>query len=220
MLIRSAACGPLEANCYLLAPDKGEECVIIDPGMEAAGDITTLVAIHQLTPVAILATHGHYDHVADAGKLAARFDVPVWIHSGDRHLLANPAAAATGIDDWWTGILPESLDEPATVNLLDEAGPLKLAGMEIGVIHAPGHSRGSTLFQVAGPDWPVVFTGDVLFAGSVGRTDTPGGDKRVMGQTLAGPVLSLPDAARILPGHGPATIMAVERAANPYLRFA
>ncbi|MDR0284650.1 MAG: MBL fold metallo-hydrolase [Propionibacteriaceae bacterium] len=217
MFLVSAVCGPLAANCYLLAAAPGRECVIIDPGQEAAGPVRSLVERHHLTPAAVLATHGHLDHIADAAALADHYDVPVWIRSEDRHLLADPAA---GLGDdfaaWLALALPQGLGEPARVELFDGHDTLDVAGLTLQVTYAPGHTAGSVLFTLA--ETPLVFTGDVLFAGSIGRTDLPGGDPATMLATLRGPVLALPDAARVLPGHGPESTMARERAANPYLQ--
>jgi len=219
MFISVAECGPLAANCYLVGADDGDECVIIDPGMEAVEPVTSMVKKHGRQPVAILVTHGHFDHVADAAPLAARYEIPVWVHSGDQHLLSNPAAGVSpDFADWLATFLPDGLVTPATVLTLDDQTLLELAGLKIQIIPAPGHTRGSTLYRVDDGDDTAVFTGDVLFAGSIGRTDMPGGNSQVMGLTLRGPVLGLPDNARILSGHGPASTMARERRSNPYLR--
>jgi len=221
MLLRSAACGPLENNCYILAPDEGRECVIIDPGMDSKAVVTSVLAQHHLTPVAVLATHGHIDHIGDAARLADAHSIPVWIHSEDRLLLSRPASGLRpdGVV-WLTLHLIHKLSEPAKVELLDDQETLDLAGLHIGVVHAPGHTLGSVLFTVSDDDQTttLAFTGDVLFAGSVGRTDLPVSDRAAMRSTLSGPVLSLPDQARILPGHGRTSTMADERATNPYLQ--
>jgi len=219
MFVTGAACGPLAANCYLVAVDEGQECVIIDPGMGAAPVVSSLVNKHKLTPVAVLATHGHFDHVTDAGTVANQYGIPLWIHSGDRHLLANPQAGlGEDFAGWLDVMLPDGVSTPARVETVDGHQTLDLAGLTITVIPAPGHTRGSVLYEIDDDGTPVVFTGDVVFAGSVGRTDMPGGDSGTMSSTLRGPVLSLPDAAHILPGHGPASVIAHERASNPYLR--
>ncbi|MCL2736227.1 MAG: MBL fold metallo-hydrolase [Propionibacteriaceae bacterium] len=221
MLLRSAACGVLQNNCFILADKEGSECVIIDPGMDAVAAVRSLVAQHDLTPVAVLATHGHVDHIADAAPVADGYSIPVWIRSEDRRLLADAAAGMGPEDlDWLAMYVPEPLKDPARVELLDGVDRLDLANLAITVIHAPGHTPGSVLFRVDDPDTAttVVFTGDVLFAGSVGRTDLPGGDQTTMMATLRGPVLGLPDAARVLPGHGRSSTMSAERATNPYLQ--
>jgi len=205
--------------------------VIIDPGMDALSLVKSLVTQYSMTPVAVLATHGHVDHVADAAVVADHYQIPTWIHSSDRHLLCDPASGLSADMAAWLAVaLPRPLTEPARVEILDNTDTLSFAGLTLSVIHAPGHTPGSVMYLCeTGSPLPthpdsshpqedyLAFTGDVLFAGSIGRTDLPGGDLRTMLATLNGPVLSLPDSARILPGHGPSSTMAVERATNPYL---
>ena len=225
MFLASFASGPWQANCYLAATGSGAECVIIDAGVEAADGIEVLVEEHGLRPAAVLATHGHIDHVASAAEVADRYGVALWIHPADRHLLTDPAAGL-GADSraLLAQLLPGPLREPARLELLEPDRPLELAGLEFTVTHAPGHTGGCVLLAVPYPGHEqisqVVFTGDVVFAGSIGRTDLPGGDAEVMRQTLVGPVLALPDDAALLPGHGPQTRMATERATNPFLQLA
>lgn len=223
MFLASFASGPWRANCYLAGPAPGGECVIIDAGVAAADGVEVLVGEHELRPVAVLATHGHIDHVASAAQLADRYRVPLWIHPADRHLLTDPAAGL-GPDsrDLLADLLPGPLREPASVTLFEPGQQLSLAGLEFSVTHAPGHTAGCVLLGVSYPDSDqvsqVVFSGDVLFAGSIGRTDLPGGDPEAMRLTLLGPVLALPDDTALLPGHGPQTLMATERATNAYLQ--
>lgn len=223
MFLASFACGPWQANCYLAAPAAGGECVIIDAGVDATDAVEVLVAEHSLRPAAVLATHGHIDHVASAAALADSYGVPLWIHPADRHLLTDPAAGLG--DDSRTllaELLPGPFREPARLQLLEPGTPLEVAGLEFSVTHAPGHTGGCVLLGVPYPGHDqissVVFSGDVLFAGSIGRTDLPGGDPEEMRRTLAGPVLAIPDHTAILPGHGPQTVMAGQRATNPYLQ--
>ena len=214
MFLKATACGPLQANCYLLACDEGAECVIIDPGMDAFSPVTSLVTRYGLTPVAVLATHGHIDHICDSSLLADHYGIPVWIRSEDRHLLTDPASGLSpDMGMWLSMVLTHPLREPSRVEILDGVETLDLAGLSLGVIHAPGHTPGSVLYTVG----TLAFTGDVLFAGSIGRTDMPGGNPRTMAATLRGPVSSLPDSDRILSGHGPSSTMAIERTTNPYL---
>lgn len=222
VFLASFASGPWQANCYLVAPAAGRECVIIDAGLEAAEVVRGAVTEHGLTPVGVVATHGHIDHVANATELADGYGVPLWIHPADRHLLTDPAAGL-GEDsrDLLARFLPGPYREPADVRPLDPDAGLSLAGLEFSLTHAPGHTAGCVLLGLPYADDKIgslVFTGDVLFADSVGRTDLPGGDPETMRATLAGPVLALPDDAAILPGHGTQTLMARERATNPYLQ--
>lgn len=223
MFLASFPAGPWQANCYLVANSGSSDCVIVDPGMEAVDAVTALLGDHGLRPRGVLLTHGHFDHVASAAALAAEFAVPTWIHSADRHLLTDPAAGLSADGAALVRqVLAGPLVEPPDVRLLDELGDLEIAGLRFAVTHAPGHTAGCVLLSLDYPDHDVldqvVFTGDVLFAGSIGRTDLPGGDPQVMRATLADVVLALPDSAAVLPGHGPQSTMRRERASNPYLQ--
>jgi glyoxylase-like metal-dependent hydrolase (beta-lactamase superfamily II) len=222
VFLASFPSGPWQANCYLAAVAAGRECVIVDPGVGAADGVRQLVAAHGLTPAAVLLTHGHIDHVASAAELADQWGVPALIHAADRELLTDPVA---GLGPEAVPLLAQVLGdavmtEPVDLRFFDSG--VDVAGLAFDVIHAPGHRPGCVMLRTALTDNDradqVVFSGDVLFAGSIGRTDLPGGDHQVMLQTLRGPVLALADTAAILPGHGPQTLMAAERAQNPYLQ--
>jgi glyoxylase-like metal-dependent hydrolase (beta-lactamase superfamily II) len=218
--------GQWQANCYIVAAPGVADCVIIDPGQDAAAGLRDVLAENQLKPKGVLATHGHFDHIASAAEIADEFNVPLWIHSADRHLLTEPAA---GLSPDGAAMLKKLLRapmvEPARVEEFDSLTELNLARLKFSVTHAPGHTEGSVLF---GLDYNrrhpqinrLVFSGDVVFAGSVGRTDLPGGDPKVMSRTLSDVVLALPDTSALLPGHGGQTTMAHERRENPYLQAA
>lgn len=223
MFIASFPAGPWQTNCYVIAPDGGRECVIVDPGVGAAAGVREVLAEHDLTPVGVIATHGHIDHVYDVAELTHELKVPVWIHPADEHLLTDPVA---GTGPMGRQLMLQlrgelSLDAPAEVHELVDGATLSLAGLDFALTHAPGHTAGCVLLETAyaatGID-RVIFTGDVLFAGSIGRTDLPGGDHDVMMETLRTRILPLADTAALLPGHGGQTTMARERATNPYLQ--
>jgi glyoxylase-like metal-dependent hydrolase (beta-lactamase superfamily II) len=216
--------GHWQANCYVVAAPGSADCVVIDAGQDAAAGVRQLLTEHQLRPKGVLATHGHFDHVASAAEIADEYNVPLWIHSADRDLLSEPAAGLGADGAALLKQLGVGLQaEPARVEELDGLTELNLARLRFTVTHAPGHTGGSVLL---GLDYNgrntqinrIAFTGDVVFAGSVGRTDLPGGDARVMNRTLREVVLALPDTAALLPGHGPQTTMARERATNPHLQ--
>ncbi len=222
MFLASFPAGPWQANCYLAASSAGSECVVIDPGVDAYDGVRAAVTEHGLTPVGVLLTHGHIDHVASATRVAQEWGVPAWIHAADRELLTDPVAGlGPAPADLLAQVLGHvQLTEPADLRFFEPG--LAVAGLTFEVLHAPGHRPGCVMLSTAltGHDQldAVVFSGDVLFAGSIGRTDLPGGDHAVMLDTLRGQVLDLPDSAAILPGHGQQTVMARERATNPYLQ--
>ncbi|MDR2347747.1 MAG: MBL fold metallo-hydrolase [Bifidobacteriaceae bacterium] len=223
MHLAGGACGLFQANWYVVGPAGGDECVIVDPGQDAAEPCRAAVAASGRAVAAVLATHGHPDHVADAAVLADGYGVPLFIHGADRFLLADPAAGLSpDAAPFLAALCPDGLQVPSDVReySLDGdsgRGLVSAGGLDFQLAHAPGHTAGCVLLRLAGPP-PVVFTGDVLFAGSIGRTDFLVGDAAAMRRSLRDQVLPLPDAAILLPGHGPATDMARERRANPYLQ--
>ncbi|MBF8185144.1 MBL fold metallo-hydrolase [Nonomuraea sp. K274] len=216
MLIAGFPAGAFQTNCYVVAPAAGEECVIVDPGQDATEGVEELVREHRLKPVAVLLTHGHLDHVWSVAPVCGARDVPAWIHPEDRHLLSDPAAGWSDTSAQLFGGL--TLSEPDDVRELSDGAVLKLAGLELVVDHTPGHTRGSVSFRSPGDG--VMLAGDLLFAGSIGRSDLPGGDYPTILRSLATKCLPLPDDTVVLPGHGPQTTIGRERATNPYLKEA
>jgi glyoxylase-like metal-dependent hydrolase (beta-lactamase superfamily II) len=223
MLLAGFPAGPWGTNCWLVATGPGSECVIIDPGMEAVAGVEQTVSEHRLKPVAVMATHGHVDHVWSVAPLAGAYDTAAWIHPADRHLLTDPMA---GLSEETRGLLAglggdAAFVEPDDVRELVDGAELELAGVRFAVEHTPGHTRGSVVFRspYPGPEPvpEVMFSGDLLFAGSIGRTDLPGGDQAQMLASLSASVLPLDDRVVVLPGHGPQTTIGRERASNPYL---
>jgi hydroxyacylglutathione hydrolase len=213
VLVAGFPAGSFAANCYLVAAEPGAECLIIDPGEDAAPGITELAARHRLKPVAVLLTHGHLDHMWSVAPVCGARDIPAYIHPGDRELLTDPARSLPlGPAQQLFGGL--TFTEPDDVRELADGTVLSLAGLEITVDHAPGHTPGSVAFR-SGTE--VMFSGDLLFAGSIGRTDLPGGDTAAMMDSLARVCLPLPDETQVLPGHGPVTTIGAERTSNPFL---
>ena len=211
---------PAEAfgtNCYIVAPAAGEQCVVVDPGIGVTERLDDLLAEHRLRPVAVLLTHGHLDHTFSVTPVCGARGVPAYIHPADRELLTDPAKGLSAeVGALFGGNLPWA--EPDDVKPLPDGGAIQIAGLDITVDHAPGHTGGSVMFRVPGDeDEPICFSGDVLFAGSIGRTDLPGGDPAAMMVSLRDKVLPLADETIVLPGHGPATTIGKERAGNPYL---
>ncbi|MEV6403456.1 MBL fold metallo-hydrolase [Streptomyces bobili] len=219
MLIAGFPAGAWGTNCYLVAPAAGEECVIIDPGHQAALGVEETLRKHRLKPVAVVLTHGHLDHVASVVPVCGAHGVPAWIHPEDRFMMNDPEKGlGRSIGMPLLGEL--TVGEPDDVRELTDGAKLRLAGLEFSVAHAPGHTRGSVTFRMPEiADVPsVLFSGDLLFAGSIGRTDLPGGSMDDMLESLARVVLPLDDSTVVLPGHNEHTTIGQERATNPYLR--
>ena len=214
MLIRSFVAPMFATNCWIIASAKGSECIIVDPGMtDISAEVEMIIEEEGLKPVAALLTHGHLDHTFSVKPLADGYGIPAYIHPEDRRFIADPI----GIHG---AQFAESLDgmsffEPEKVELLKDGSILDLVGLTIKAIHAPGHTRGSLMFTV---NDELLISGDVLFAGSIGRTDLPTGSSSDMKQTLKNKVLTLDDDLRVLPGHGGETTIKYERKTNPYLK--
>ncbi|RZQ65561.1 MBL fold metallo-hydrolase [Amycolatopsis suaedae] len=216
MLVVGFAAGGLQANCYLIGTGPGGECLVVDPGEGAADGVEAALREHDLRPAAVLATHGHFDHVLSAATIADAHGVRTWIHPADRHLLTDPLAALG--PELAAAVGELDMAGPAAVADLEE-GRLELAGLTVTVDHTPGHTPGSVVFRLDTDEGGhVALTGDTLFAGSVGRTDLPGGSVHELESSLRTAVLPLDDATVVLPGHGPATTVGRERSANPFLR--
>jgi glyoxylase-like metal-dependent hydrolase (beta-lactamase superfamily II) len=224
MWLTGGASGAFQANWYAVGTKDGGECVVVDPGQGAAEPCRAAVAASGRAVAAVLATHGHIDHVADAAALADDWGAPFYIHAADRPFLEDPAAALSPeLEPMVRALFPGGLGVPADVREYEfeaAAGELGAGGLRFKLAEAPGHTPGCVLLSVAGEagSGPVVFTGDVVFAGSIGRTDFRVGDPPAMRRSLREQVLPLPAAAVLLPGHGPATELRLELRTNPYLQ--
>ncbi len=214
MFVTSFVAPMFATNCWVIAPAAGQECIIVDPGMpDISHEITALVAQHGLKPVAALITHGHLDHTFSVKPLADGYDIPAYIHSEDRDLLLKPQGAHGA--EFIETLNAMEFVEPNEVKNLRHGDQIDLLGMKINAIHSPGHTRGSVMFSI---NDQILLSGDVLFAGSIGRTDLPSGSHEAMIKTLKTRVLTLDDDLRVLPGHGPETTIKFERKNNPYLK--
>jgi hydroxyacylglutathione hydrolase len=215
VLVAGFPAGAFAANCYLVAPAPGEECVIIDPGQDAERGIEELLNRYRLKPIAVLLTHGHVDHMWSVAPVCGAKGIPAYIHPDDREMLSDPGK---GLDlmvkQQFLGGM--TFSEPDDVKALSDGEVITLAGLEFTIGHTPGHTRGSVTFRSGGENLDALFTGDLLFAGSIGRTDLPGGDYQQILHSLAR-TLTLPDATNVLPGHGPQTTIGDERRTNPFL---
>ncbi|MDO5495887.1 MAG: MBL fold metallo-hydrolase [bacterium] len=222
-------------NCYLLASSENRQAVVVDPGSGIAPHVAEALENHGLELAAVLLTHGHPDHVWDAAEVAG--DKPVYIAEPDAYRLDDPLVHQSPLTPVLRQVLPFPYRRPENVQLLPphllEGGGAELVpGIPLRALPAPGHSEGSTIFFLGG-EWDastvemagaepgtrsLVLTGDVLFRGSIGRTDLPGGDPEVMTWTLRTLRQVIAPDSMIFPGHGEATTMRHELATNPFLR--
>jgi glyoxylase-like metal-dependent hydrolase (beta-lactamase superfamily II) len=201
-------------NCWVLAAEKGSECIIVDPGMpDISAEIEMIIEEEGLKPVAVLLTHGHLDHTFSVIPLADGYDIPAYIHSEDRKALLHPELLLS--KEFASSLAAKEWSEPNEVQELKNNQKFEAVGLDITAIHAPGHTAGSLMFTV---NDEVLISGDVLFAGSIGRTDQPTGSQEAMARTLETKVIPLGDHLRVLPGHGPDTTIEYERRTNPYLK--
>ena len=220
MLIAGFPSAATDTNCWVVAPAAGEQCVVIDPGIGVTGQLDEVIADNRLHPVAVLLTHGHFDHTFSVLPVCQARDVPAYIHPGDRAAAGRPVVGRRACRRARRCSAASPSPSPTTSSSSATATRSSLAGLDFAVTHAPGHSRGSVVFGLdAAPTTPVLFSGDVLFAGSIGRTDLPGGsmadDDRVAAATSS---CRMDDATVVHPGHGPSTSIARERATNPFLQ--
>jgi glyoxylase-like metal-dependent hydrolase (beta-lactamase superfamily II) len=217
VLVVGFPAGPWQTNCWVVAPAAGEQCIVIDPGHGAEQPLDDVLERYNLQPVAVLLSHGHVDHIWSVVPVCGARDVPALIHPADRAMLSEPAVAMgappgtpiLGRLDW---------SEPDDVRELRDGEDLELAGLTLRVDTTPGHTPGSVTFTSASDtSGTEFFSGDLLFAGSIGRTDLPGGSWDEMQTSLARVPLALPDDTVVRPGHGPDTTIGRERATNPFL---
>jgi hydroxyacylglutathione hydrolase len=209
-------------NCWVVAPQAGEQCVILDPGVGVGPELDEIIERHRLHPVAVLLTHGHIDHTFSVVPVCQARGVPAYIHPTDRGQLADPwSGLGMAFGAPIMGISRLTFAEPDDVRSLADGELLELAGLTLRVESAPGHTAGSVVFGTAdGGEGgaPVLFTGDLLFAGSIGRMDMPGGSEADMVASLNRVVLPRPDETVVHAGHGGSTTIGRERRTNPYLQ--
>ena len=205
--INKLTVGPLQENCYLLTDSDTHRAVLIDPGDEAERLIAALEGF-ELT--AIWLTHAHFDHIGALAEVHRQFPVPVYLHENDRKLFDHAAESAA-----FFGL---ALEQPELETLpLTQSQTLTLGMHEATCLFTPGHAPGHMAFYL--PEHNLVFAGDALFQGSVGRTDLPGGNPAQLLESIRRELLGLPDETRVLPGHGPETTIGAERRTNPFLRL-
>ncbi|MFN2435878.1 MAG: MBL fold metallo-hydrolase [Desulfotignum sp.] len=206
MIIKKLEVGPIMANCYILGCEQTREAVVIDPGDDPDRILMTL-AKEKLTVKYLIDTHGHFDHVGANRRMKEVTGAELAIHPDDVPMLAQLSRSAASF-----GLSAEDSPEPDL--LLNEGDTVSFGNITLKVIHTPGHSRGGICLYTPG----YLFAGDTLFAGSIGRTDLPGGDYDTLIAGIKQKLLNLPDDTRVYTGHGPETTIADEKRMNPFLR--
>jgi hydroxyacylglutathione hydrolase len=199
--------GPLQCNCSIIGDESSREAIVIDPGDDIE-DVLVLVRKHQLTVKQIVVTHAHIDHVGGAMKLRHATGAPILLNQNDYTLLKMLDVQAA-----WIGVRP-----PEKVEIdqsIGEGDRIQAGSLEATVLHTPGHTKGSVCLYF--PAEQKLIAGDTLFAGSIGRTDLPGGSFEKILSSLHTQILALPDATVVVPGHGPLTTIGDERVTNPFL---
>jgi glyoxylase-like metal-dependent hydrolase (beta-lactamase superfamily II) len=202
MYLEVFADNPYATNCWLLAADGAEDALVVDPGFSPER-VAALLAAAGRRPVAVLATHGHSDHVGAAAAVCGP-DLPCYIHKDDELALTDPAA--------WGAGFPSPIARPEHVRPVSDGDVIDAAGFELVVLHTPGHTPGSVCFRTG----ELLFTGDLVFKGTIGRYDFPNSSEEAMRASLRR-FLTLPDALDVLPGHLERSTVAMERATNPFL---
>ena len=203
MYLEAFADNPFATNCWLLAVEGREEAVVVDPGFDPTR-VRRLLEAAGKRPAAAVATHGHYDHIGAAAEFCGD-ELPLYIHEEDRLALVDPMA-------WGAGVSPP-VATPKDLRTFSDGDVLELAGFSLEVMHTPGHTPGSSCFRAA----ELLFSGDLVFRGAIGRYDFPNSSGQDMFASLRR-FLGLPDELDVYPGHGQATSVGLERASNPFLR--
>ncbi len=197
--------GALETNCYLVYCEETRECAVIDPGADHE-KIVAAIADLELKPAIVLNTHGHVDHIGANSDIVEKYAVPLAMHKADAGLLQ--------VSDYIElSLLLGARNSPAPNRLLAEGDEVTFGKVSLRVMHIPGHTPGSIGFVEGG----VLFSGDTLFCGGVGRTDLPGGSWKDLERSIRDRILTLPAETVVLPGHGPWTTVEQERGSNPFL---
>ena len=205
MILTRITVGPLEVNCYLIIDENTREAAVIDPGDDADA-ILGVIRQEKVEVKYIINTHGHFDHVGANAVLKAATGAVALLHRDDAELLGD--AVDQGAIFGMTVTAP-----PPPDRFLEDGEALRVGDLSLTILHTPGHSRGGISVFANG----VVFTGDALFAGSIGRTDFPGGDLMTLITSIRNKLLTLPDDTKVFPGHGPESTIGDERRENPFL---
>ena len=208
MILEVLPVGMLQCNCSILGDEATGEAIVVDPGDEVPR-IMALLAKHSLTVKQIVITHAHIDHIAGAHRLRKLTGAPVLYNQNDL-----PLVKMMDVQAGWLGMFTPTVDAPD--DTLDDGKLIAIAGLSGSILHTPGHTEGSVCLYL--PSQTLLLAGDTLFAGSIGRTDLPGGNTRKLLASIRERLLVLPDEVKVIPGHGPATTIGSEREKNPFLQ--
>lgn len=220
-LIRTVVADAFATKCYLLAPDGGTDCVIVDPGFGVTCQLDKALTEEGLRPRAVLLTHGHLDHTFSVTQVSSAHRVPVYLHAADHWMLADPLAGlGQEFALQFEAHLPAKWDwrQPDDVRTMTGGDVLELAGLSVAVDHTPGHTRGSVMFNLSGEagDPGFCLVGDTLYAKTIGRTDMPSGSRAGILGSLRQLLTKAPETV-LLTGHGEDTTLAAERVRNPFV---
>ncbi|SES73418.1 Glyoxylase, beta-lactamase superfamily II [Natronincola peptidivorans] len=206
MFLEKVIAGVYGANCYVIADEKTNEAAVIDPGGDA-DKIMEVLQKNELDLRYILLTHGHGDHIGGVQELKEKTNAPVYVHKGDLNLLQDK-------NKNYSALMGGPVIEMTADSFLEDGSVLTLGDLKLKIIHTPGHTRGGVCIHVNNN----VFTGDTLFANSIGRTDLVGGDFDIIIQSIKEKLFTLDDDSIVFPGHGPASSIGIEKTTNPFIK--
>ena len=199
--------GPIQTNAYILSNDDGT-CLIFDPGSES-GKLNAYIKENGLKPLAVLLTHAHFDHIGAVDNVRKKWNIPVYVHKNEAEWLTDPSLIGSAL------LTGQMITAEKAEHLIEEEGDLKIGSFTLRMLFTPGHSPGSVSYYAEEEN--LIVSGDVLFKGGIGRTDLPGGNQKVLMDSIHQKLLTLPEETLVLSGHGPETDIATEQEQNPFI---